>query len=88
MVSPSSGDDVVDHLVGDVLDLVGVDLLGEPLEDVLGHVKVICGIKDGLRSRLPEVSSLVRCDLVLVHFWFTFVRLINLITSLLLLLDF
>ena len=33
--------DVLEHLVGDVLDLVRADLLGEPLQNVLGHVKVL-----------------------------------------------
>ena len=40
----AAGDDLLEHLVGDVLDLVGVDLLAEPPQDVLRHVKVLCGV--------------------------------------------
>ena len=39
-----AGDDLLEHLVGDVLDLVCVDLLAEPPQDVLRHVKVLCGV--------------------------------------------
>ena len=38
--------------------------------------------------KLTEMSSLIRCGSVLLHFWCTFARLMNLITALLLHFDF